>query len=395
MKATLGFGALLVTGALAMPASAAMVIDDFESHDWDYWFGTVPNPPDNPFHRPEGSAVEYSDAVSISGRSLVVKQTWRRASACDGCGVSAVRGVRSNALVPIPLSSITGDVTFEVYAGGSNFGDNDSGTGTPVATPGWKVELATTAGNAVSSEEALIFGDWKTFTVPQEAFAGDITELRFIIIMDFPFGSQQADGDWELYVDNMAIGGVVVDGFERIPVYGVEAEASGVGFEGPPQPFLPDPFPGTDNARGSSMNLSLVSGAPAAPQGDFAFVLDWSGDADGIVGMTANHANGPLDLGAIDTVLADIFIPAGQPIPTVSLGVEDTLATSTTPGTAIPSTGAWHTVEFDTAGFSGVDLSNVRLLNITATGAGSTGRLYIDHIRAGEAASVGDWTAFD
>ena len=395
MKATQTFGALLLAGAFVMPAAAQVVIDDFESHDWDYWFGTVANPSNNPFQPAEGAAVEYSDAISLSGRSLLIKETWRRSSVCTPCGVAAVRGVRSNALVAIPLAEITGDMTFEIYLDGTEFGANDNGSGQPVSTPAVKVEIATTAGNAVSAEEALIYQNWKTYTVPQGSFAGDVTELRFILIMDFPFGSQQSDGDWSIYVDNIAIGGVTIDGLERVPLYGVEAEASGVGFEGPPAPFLVDPFAATDGARGSAMNLGLLPGAPAASQGDFAFVLEWTGDADGVVGMTANHQNGPLDLSAAASVLADVYVPAGQPIPTLELGVEDTLATSSVAGTAIPSTGAWHTVTFNTAGFTGVSLANVRLLNVTATGTGANGRLYIDNLRTTAPASVHDWTVID
>ncbi len=395
---TAGFGFLtLAAMAITLPLEAQTTIDNFESHDWDYWFGTVANPPANAFQPAEGSAVEYSTAVSQSGQSLLIKETWRRAGACVDCGISAVRAVRSNTLVQIPVGSVTGDVTFDVYLDGANFGANDDGGGMPVSVPGMKVELGTTAGNASSAEEAMTYQGWKTYTVAQGDISGDVNELRFIFVMDFPFGSAQSDGDWSIYVDDMRINGVLVDGFERTPVYGSEVEASGVGFEQPPDPALADPFSATDNGIGSSM-VPTLAGGPTANEGSFAYVLNWNTETDGTVGITANHSNDVRDVSAAGSISVDVYVPSPQSIPTFSLNLADSSGgTESFAGTAVSSTDAWETVIFNLAGLSTVDPGDIQLINVTATSAGTDGTLYFDNmVAAGSVVSeVRDWQAYE
>lgn len=331
---------ILCSGSIAL---AQVAIDDFDSHQWQYAFG---------FAAASGTPVPLTTQRFDEGKQAM-------AFALQLSGDSGFAGIWTETLPnaqALQIASASLDVYIEADPGYTK-------------VPGVKLEVAKAAGGIDGGEnDTPPLNAWTTISYSPGSTVS-VSQLK-VIIIDSPGGGSNT-GVFRFWVDNFRINSQLYDGFERHTRDGV----------------ITTPYQ-TDNSSGFSTHggTFLTPAGPSPDRGTFCYRLNWTSDADQVVGIEDTFTT-TVDLGFATTTSLRVYVPGGSALPAgyTTTGVDSSNNVSN-PISSISSVTAndiWTTVSFNSMslGGNGFDRSHVRQLRVRATGAGASGTLYLDTIQ--------------
>jgi hypothetical protein len=329
---------LVVAWLASAPAQAALLQESYEARGWTY-----------------ASSLQ----VSVTGYDTSIKEQGAAALKLHfDCSSSSNWGiVYTTPDFPnesgTPQTTITLSVYLEPIAGATG-------------NPAFKLAMQG-ASEMAGSDTALQPNAWTPVSIPPASLTGAFRQVKFII------GSNGASGQFNIYVDNLKRGNVLIDAFEPGFAVGnvflVNTEGAAAGAPADVRDLVTDP----------------VTAGPT--DGAMAFAAQWTGDANNTIEV--QHIFTPTADLTLDTGLAvDIYVPTGTALPTVAAFFWDGSNGYMAPATSAPTAhDAWQTLQIDISGLAsaggGFNPATIHELKLVLQNAGAAGNLYLDNLKLG------------
>jgi hypothetical protein len=223
------------------------------------------------------------------------------------------------------------------------------------------------ASEMAGNDTALTSNTWITVNIPATSLTGPFRQVKFIIGSN----SGNASGQFNIYVDSLMRGNVLIDGCE--PGF-TAGNSLLVNTEG--------------TAAGAASDIRHLVTNPVAvgpSDGAMAFAAQWTGDTNNTVEIQHNFAP-TANLGGFLALSFDIYVPTGTALPTVGAffwdGANGFFATPTATPTAHD---AWQSLSIDISGISsaggGFNNATVQQLKLVLQNAGVAGTVLVDNVQ--------------
>lgn len=324
-----------VTIAFACGVTAAptdQILDAFETHRWEIWWGNATIVGMNGTHTTHGSTalqVQFQAAGTDLGGVHTFEQLLRENGSTASSGFSV-------------------DVYCEPVGGATG-------------APGIKIELEGDGnGNLSGTDTQLTTGAWTTVVLPASNMQGFYDRVGFVLVSKVG-QNEGGNGTFNLWFDNVKRDSAIWEDFES------------------PDNTLVSPSNIDVPFRGERVLEGATVGAPASAQGGHSYGMTWSSDADGTVEVSIKYPTGR-DFTSWNVMATNVWVPSSQPLPTVSFYIVDNLGVgSFHTGYAPTANATWQEVRVRIDGLhTAVNSADIREVKIVAGGAGTAGTLFFD-----------------